>query len=63
MMMHEKPLACFDMEDFNYGTSMPDDWEDYEQEVYLSEPSYGFDENYDPLPPEFGSDLDDSVPF
>ena len=32
MMMHEKPLR-FDMEDFTYGTSMPDDWEDYEQEV------------------------------
>jgi ribosomal protein S12 methylthiotransferase accessory factor YcaO len=58
--MHEKPLPSpsilFD------GQTVTDNfarWEAAMEHIeYLSEPVYGFDENYDPLPPEFGSDLD-----
>ena len=48
--MHEKPLPSpsilFDGHTVN------------EHIEYLTEPVYGWEEDYDPLPPEFGSDLD-----
>jgi len=60
--MNEKPMPApavlFD------GANVTEEYERWEAAVeYFNEPVYGWEEDYDPLPPEFGDEPGEEVPF